>query len=740
MTAPRVTIGMPVWNNARTVARAIRSVRDQAFEDWRLIVTDDGSDDETLGEARTAAAGDPRIEIRQNPARLGFENFAVALREATTPYFVWLAGDDYWAPEFLACLVPVLDAAPVATSALPEAAYVGPDERPIPNLGFLRGDAAERVRRYLAHPGGTRMYGLMRTDAVQVAFPRKVVTAYDWYLMVALLAQGPQMSVPGRLLFREETGWVAYAQAEGAGGGIFARYPVLQTSLMLLRDRKLPLRALPALAALNFCKHEEFLAVNRPETYLRRAEVFRRLQTPIARNPEKLAQLASVHRASGRDATMVGGFRAAGQRAGGRSTPPAEPGVTAIVTCRNAAGTLEAWLDHAEALGCRVIVIDHGSTDETRGIAEARKGGLVTEIIDQPFDGAFDLTAQLEVKQDVIARITTDWVWHADADEFLELEEGETLLTLTAAAAAAGQAAFACDETLHVPGFEDEIHTPAQFRRTLGATQRMEESDEKQRVFRRALPLDVWFETGGHTVLRDPARLAARRLKLAHYIGLSLDDLRGQYMSRVFAPRDTFKLWHGNRAVAEQFDVVAPGLNGREAAARRLPVFAPRDLPPEPIPALTDLVVLTSRAEDADRLRDRLRAVLPGLRAHVSTALVVDAGAVPVLVAVSHPGNIHDEGLTRSEERARACDWTRQLACARQTALRRLTPYAEVRIEDVEGGASDLVARIGDLLSGKVLSGTSGFLTPAADGIRAASFVSPVRDITRGLAADLGYQ
>ena len=61
MIKPQVTIGIPVYNGERYIKQAIMSVLNQTFKDFELIVTDDGSKDNTLNILKSVQ--DPRLKI-----------------------------------------------------------------------------------------------------------------------------------------------------------------------------------------------------------------------------------------------------------------------------------------------------------------------------------------------------------------------------------------------------------------------------------------------------------------------------------------------------------------------------------------------------------------------------------------------------------------------------------------------------------------------------------------------------
>jgi glycosyltransferase involved in cell wall biosynthesis len=292
---PRVTICMPARNAEATLARAIASVRAQTVRDWRLVVADDASTDGTCSIAQAAAAADPRVTAVRHADRRIFMNFRTGLDSADTPFFVWLAADDYWAPRFLDATLAALAVAPAAVSALPRARFTGiSHDEPPPKTSTLDGPTEDRIRRFLAAPGGTRMYGLMRTEVVRAHFPPRNMNAWDWYLMTGILRYGPQVEVPEVLLFRELTDLPRYAEMvdELHRFPLFRRFPVLAMSLAAVWAGHVRRGNIRDLAALNLRKHEEYLATMRPSAFARRIVLFRRLGLPISSRPGSGARIA----------------------------------------------------------------------------------------------------------------------------------------------------------------------------------------------------------------------------------------------------------------------------------------------------------------------------------------------------------------------------------------------------------------------------------------------------------------
>lgn len=108
---PKVTVLMPTYNVAPWVEEAIRSVLDQTYRDFELLIVDDASTDDTL--ARVRAIDDPRVRIASFPDNVGLaENLNRGLDLIDTEYFARMDGDDIALPQWLQREVEYLEAHP----------------------------------------------------------------------------------------------------------------------------------------------------------------------------------------------------------------------------------------------------------------------------------------------------------------------------------------------------------------------------------------------------------------------------------------------------------------------------------------------------------------------------------------------------------------------------------------------------------------------------------------------------
>jgi glycosyltransferase involved in cell wall biosynthesis len=111
MSTTPLTVGIPTYNRAALLTRAIDSVLAQSFTAFRLIVSDNASEDRT---AETVAAyADERIEYLRSEHNVGpIANLNGLIARADTEYLVLLPDDDILLPGHLAATLAMLQRCP----------------------------------------------------------------------------------------------------------------------------------------------------------------------------------------------------------------------------------------------------------------------------------------------------------------------------------------------------------------------------------------------------------------------------------------------------------------------------------------------------------------------------------------------------------------------------------------------------------------------------------------------------
>ncbi len=106
-----VSIIIPTYNRPAYLKQAILSVLEQTYQNIEVIVSDDFSNDNP--QAIIDGFNDSRLRLRRNETNLGVGlNVTYAFKEAKGKYVASLNDDDIWQKDFLAKLVPHLEANP----------------------------------------------------------------------------------------------------------------------------------------------------------------------------------------------------------------------------------------------------------------------------------------------------------------------------------------------------------------------------------------------------------------------------------------------------------------------------------------------------------------------------------------------------------------------------------------------------------------------------------------------------
>src|SRR5437899_2524577 len=121
-----VSVIIPAYNAAVTIAEAIDSALAQTAPPLEVIVVNDGSTDST-GEVLDRYGHRIHVIAQPNAGLSSARN--AALRVTRGEYIAFLDADDIWAPQMLARTVPFLDADPECTLVFTDLALIDSNAR-----------------------------------------------------------------------------------------------------------------------------------------------------------------------------------------------------------------------------------------------------------------------------------------------------------------------------------------------------------------------------------------------------------------------------------------------------------------------------------------------------------------------------------------------------------------------------------------------------------------------------------
>lgn len=97
---PVISVLMGAYNVAATLGKSIESIQAQSFQNWELLICDDGSKDETFKVASEYAAGDSRIHVIKSETNHGLSHaLNQCLNMAAGEFCARMDGDDLCDPQ-----------------------------------------------------------------------------------------------------------------------------------------------------------------------------------------------------------------------------------------------------------------------------------------------------------------------------------------------------------------------------------------------------------------------------------------------------------------------------------------------------------------------------------------------------------------------------------------------------------------------------------------------------------------
>lgn len=206
---PRVSIGMPVYNGEVYLRQSIESILAQTFQDFELIISDNGSSDRTEEICRAYAARDGRIRYYGESVNRGAAwNHNRVFELSRGEYFKWHCHDDLCDPTFLEKCVGVLDRDPSVVLCYSQFARIDQQGKLIEGTTFgwspiasspVSGIAVahERFRTVIRRRNACEeIYGLMRRQAAEETRLIGAYTQSDDNFLAELALRGKFHEIP----------------------------------------------------------------------------------------------------------------------------------------------------------------------------------------------------------------------------------------------------------------------------------------------------------------------------------------------------------------------------------------------------------------------------------------------------------------------------------------------------------------------------------------------------------------
>jgi glycosyltransferase involved in cell wall biosynthesis len=209
-SGPLVSIGVPTFERAALLRRAVESALAQTYDYLEVVISDNASADGTEELCRALAARDPRVRYLRQHCNLGpTANFNALFAECRGDYVLMLADDDWFDPDYVAACLEVLTSDPRAALVAGRATYVRGGT--FVHDGVLHDhreqDSGARVRAYLASVEDNGVfYGVMPRRVLEAARPLPDILGNDWLHVARIAFQGQVRTLQDVAVHRELDG------------------------------------------------------------------------------------------------------------------------------------------------------------------------------------------------------------------------------------------------------------------------------------------------------------------------------------------------------------------------------------------------------------------------------------------------------------------------------------------------------------------------------------------------------
>lgn len=207
--APRLSIGLPVYNGEKYLGEALDALLGQSYGDFELIISDNASTDETQEICQHYCARDNRIRYIRQPVNIGAgPNHNVVFLESRGELFKWASHDDLYARDLLRRCIEILDEHKEVVLSHSATAMIDATGTITRKVGYPlttdSPDVAERFRSLLFDVGGDDDYGVIRSDVLRRTALYDSYYHADRTIVAEIALYGRFHHAPESLYFRRD--------------------------------------------------------------------------------------------------------------------------------------------------------------------------------------------------------------------------------------------------------------------------------------------------------------------------------------------------------------------------------------------------------------------------------------------------------------------------------------------------------------------------------------------------------
>lgn len=218
---PKVSLGLPVNNGEKYLSQTLDSLLGQTFDDFELIISDNGSTDLTPQICQYYSKRDKRIHYYRYEQNLGAAwNFNNAFKLSHGMYFKWVAHDDIISPTFLKKCVDILDSHPEVVWCFSISRHIDPEGKSIDSelagvVSYANRDSNNSLLKSQMRPtresskvferfgaillgsgGNLDVFGLIRADAMRKTMLQLPYYGADKVFVAELSLLGRYKEIP----------------------------------------------------------------------------------------------------------------------------------------------------------------------------------------------------------------------------------------------------------------------------------------------------------------------------------------------------------------------------------------------------------------------------------------------------------------------------------------------------------------------------------------------------------------